>query len=361
VDGVLRVGNAGAALRLLLGIGALLPEVRFETDHPGSLGRRPNADLLDALRSLGVVVTAREPGGLLPIALVGGPLHGGEVTISGRSSSQYLSALLYLAPLLPAGLRIGVVDGLRSQPLVRATLRALAAAGITIEAAPDLLSFRIAGGQRFQPRQYACPGDTPSAAALIAASVALGAPLRLAGLATRDDDLRALLAACDTLGLPLGSRPTEADPIAPLTLPGGPAPQQPGWPAFSRAINGDAIIDSVPALVALACFIPGETRFEQVATLRLKESDRITDLCAEFARAGADVTPLPDAIIVRGRPGAIAGGVTVSAHDDHRLAQALAILATRCQRGLTIAGANAVAKSYPWFFDDLRALGADVR
>jgi 3-phosphoshikimate 1-carboxyvinyltransferase len=73
------------------------------------------------------------------------------------------------------------------------------------------------------------------------------------------------------------------------------------------------------------------------------------------------VTPLPDAIIVRGRPGAIAGGVTVSAHDDHRLAQALAILATRCQRGLTIAGADAVAKSYPWFFDDLRALGADVR
>ena len=73
------------------------------------------------------------------------------------------------------------------------------------------------------------------------------------------------------------------------------------------------------------------------------------------------MTPLPDAIIVRGTPGGIAGGVTVPAHDDHRLAQALAIVATRSQRGLTISGADAVAKSYPWFFDDLKGLGADVR
>jgi 3-phosphoshikimate 1-carboxyvinyltransferase len=359
-DGVARVGNAGAVLRLLLGIGALLPEVRFETDHPDSLGRRPNADLLDALRSLGIAVDAREPGGLLPITLRGGPPRGGAVSVSGRNSSQYLSALLYLAPLLPDGLTISVTDELRSRPLVRATLRALAAAGVWIEAADDLLAFRVAGGQRYQPREYRIPGDTPSAAALLAAAFALGAPLRLESLAAGDDDLRALLAACDTLGLPLVSRPTEAASDAPLTLVGGPAIQRPGWRPFTRRIDGDALIDSVPALAALACFIPGETRFERVATLRLKESDRIEDLCAEFARAGADVTPLPDAIIVRGRPDGLPGGVTVNAHDDHRVAQALAILATRCQRGLTIVGADAVAKSYPWFFDDLRGLGAEV-
>ncbi|HET9110760.1 MAG TPA: 3-phosphoshikimate 1-carboxyvinyltransferase [Ktedonobacterales bacterium] len=360
-DGALRVGNAGAVLRLLLGICALLPDVRFETDHPDSLGRRPNGDLLDALRSLGIEATAREPGGLLPITLRGGPPRGGAVSVSGRKSSQYLSALLYLAPLLSDGLDITVTDELRSQPLVRATLRALAEAGVAVEAAPSLLSFHVAGGQRYQARHYRIPGDTPSTAALLAASVALGAPLRLDALATRDDDLRALLAACDTLGLPLASRPTDAAPEIPLTLAGGPAMQRPGWHPSSRHIDGDAIIDSVPALVALACLIPGVTRFERVATLRLKESDRIEDLCAELSRAGADVSPLPDAIIVRGTPEGIAGGVTVQAHDDHRLAQALAIVATRSQRGLTIAGADAVAKSYPWFFDDLGGLGAKVR
>jgi 3-phosphoshikimate 1-carboxyvinyltransferase len=360
VDGALHMGNAGAALRLLLGIGALLPEMRFDTDHPDSLGRRPNADLLDALRALGLAVEASEPGGRLPITLRGGPPRGGAVRVSGRNSSQYLSALLYLAPLLADGLTISVTDGLRSQPLVHATLRALADAGIHIEAADDLLAFRVAGGQRFEPRAYHIPGDTPSAAALLAAALALGAPLQLLGLAAQDDDLRGLLVACDTLGLPLVERPTEAAPDAPLTLAGGPAMQRPGWHAATRRIDGDAIIDSVPALAALACLIPGETRFERVATLRLKESDRISDLCAEFARAGADVTPLPDAIIVRGQPDGLPGGVTVDAHDDHRLAQALAILATRCQRGLTITGASAVAKSYPWFFDDLRGLGAEV-
>jgi 3-phosphoshikimate 1-carboxyvinyltransferase len=125
-------------------------------------------------------------------------------------------------------------------------------------------------------------------------------------------------------------------------------------------LDGDAIIDSVPALVALACLVEGESRFERVANLRLKESDRIGDLCAELRRAGADLDPLADAIVVRGRPHGVAGGVTVESHDDHRLAQALAIVALRSKRGLTIAEADAVAKSYPGFFVDLAALGARV-
>lgn len=347
--GVLQVGNAGAVLRLLLGIGALLPAVRFETDHPESLGRRPNADLLDALRALGVSVEAREPGGLLPIAFRGGAVEGGVVSVSGARSSQYLSALLYLAPLLPRGLDITVTDGLRSAPLVRATLRALAAAGIGVDAAPDLRRFTVPGGQRFAARIYDVPGDGPTAAALAAAALSLGVPLRLERLDPREEDVAALLGALDALGA--GPAPAEAGTF---TLASGLRPH-------GARIDGDACIDSVPALVALACFAEGETRFENVATLRLKESDRIGDLCAELARAGCDVAPEPDAIVVRGRPQGIRGGATVSAHDDHRLAQALAIVALRSEHGLTITGAEAVAKSYPAFFEDLAALGAEVR
>ncbi|HEX8996703.1 MAG TPA: 3-phosphoshikimate 1-carboxyvinyltransferase [Ktedonobacterales bacterium] len=362
--GALPMGNAGAVLRLTLGIGALLPEARFETDHPDSLGRRPNADLLDALRRLGIQADAREPGGLLPITLRGGPPRGGAVSVSGLSSSQYLSALLYLGPLLPEGLSITITGGLRSQPLVRATLRALAAAGVTVEAAPDLLSFQIPGGQRYRARRYETPGDSPSAAALIAAAVALGTPLRLGRLSAPDDDVRALVGACGTLGLPVSAQTDAAAQSLALTISAASAGDEASQSverAAVRRIDGDALIDSVPALVALACLLPGETRFENVATLRLKESDRIDDLCGELTRAGADATPLPDAIIVRGQPGVLSGGATVHAHDDHRVAQALAIVAMRCARGLTIEGADAVAKSYPWFFDDLQRLGATVR
>ncbi|HEU0026667.1 MAG TPA: 3-phosphoshikimate 1-carboxyvinyltransferase [Ktedonobacterales bacterium] len=354
-NGMIQAGNAGAALRLLLGIGALLPDVRFETNHPESLGRRPNADLLDALRALGLEVEAREPGGLPPITLRGGPPIGGAVSVSGARSSQYLSALLYLGPLLRDGLDITVTDGLRSAPLIRMSLRALAEAGVRVDASADLLRFTIPGGQRFQPREYRTPGDMPSTAALVAAARALDAPLRLAGLAPADEGARALVAALDTLDVPLAERPDEANGRTLATLGGARNTVAP-----VRELDCDPIIDSVPALVALACMTPGETRFINGANLRLKESDRIGDLCAELARAGADVTPLSDGVIARGQLDGIAGGVSVNAHDDHRLAQALAIIAIRSRAGLTIDGADAVAKSYPWFYDDLRRMGAQI-
>ncbi|MBF6589160.1 MAG: 3-phosphoshikimate 1-carboxyvinyltransferase [Ktedonobacterales bacterium] len=371
--GVLAMGNAGAVLRLLLGLGALLPTVRFETDHPASLGRRPNSDLLTALATLGLQVEAQGTDGLLPITLRGGPLRGGPprggaVSVSGARSSQYLSALLYLAPLLPLGLEITVSGDLRSTPLVRATLRVLAAAGITLEAAPDLRRFRVPGGQRYRAGVYDVPGDAPSAAALLAAALALRAPLRLAGLAPDAEDARALLGALAALGAPLawqsaaGGGTASGDPVD-----GTSASTAPGSVLTlavadlqGAVIDGDALIDSIPALAAAACFATGRSRFENVATLRLKESDRIGDLCAELRHAGGDAEPLPDAIAVCGQPEGIAGGAEVEGHDDHRLVQALAVAALRSRAGLFISGAEAVAKSYPTFFDDLTRLGARV-
>jgi 3-phosphoshikimate 1-carboxyvinyltransferase len=347
-DKTLAMGNAGAVLRLLLGIGALLPEITFTTDHPDSLGRRPNADLLAALAQLGVTTEATGPDGLLPITLRGGPPLGGEVTVSGARSSQYLSALLYLAPLLPQGLRITVTDGLRSSDIVRATLRVLAEAGIQVEAAADLRACTVPGGQRYRALDVTVPGDAPSAAALAVAALLLGQPAHLAALDAARPESAALLAALDALGAPL----TLVDGVLSI-----------GAAVSLRAVrmDGDPLIDSVPALVAAACLAEGESRIENVANLRLKESDRIGDLCAELQRAGCDAHPFDDAIVVRGQPGGIAGGATVDAHDDHRLAQSLALVALRSRDGLTITGADSVAKSYPSFFEDLRLLGAEVR
>jgi 3-phosphoshikimate 1-carboxyvinyltransferase len=347
--GVIQTGNAGAVLRFLLGIGALLPEVRFETDHPGSLGRRPNADLLTALESLGIAVESQGSDGLLPITLRGGPPRGGAVSVSGARSSQYASALLYLAPLLPGGLDLTITDDLHSAPLLRATLRTLGEAGITYNASDDLRRIAIQGGQTYQAREYTVPGDAPSAAALACAALALDTRLTLRSLDLEGEETRAVIAALEAFGARLTPDPAYGE----LTV-------ERGARLHGATLNGDAIIDSVPVLVALACLVEGESRFEGVANLRLKESDRIGDLCAELRRAGADLDPLPDAILVRGRQAGIAGGTTVASHDDHRLTQAFAIVALRSERGLTIANANAVAKSYPGFFADLAALGARV-
>jgi 3-phosphoshikimate 1-carboxyvinyltransferase len=125
-------------------------------------------------------------------------------------------------------------------------------------------------------------------------------------------------------------------------------------------IDGDTCIDSVPVLTALACFAQGESRIEHVATLHLKESDRISDLSAELERAGGHVLPGEETITVFGQPAGILGGVIVDGHDDHRLVQALAIAGLRSANGLTIQGADAVTKSYPEFFEALVQCGAQV-
>jgi 3-phosphoshikimate 1-carboxyvinyltransferase len=344
----LPMGNAGAVLRMLLGIGALLPEITFTTDHPQSLGRRPNSDLLAALAQLGIQAEANGPEGLLPITLRGGPPAGGAVTVSGARSSQYLSALLYLAPLLPRGMHITVTDGLRSSELVRATLRVLAESGIQVVAADNLRAFTISGGQTYRAHNAPVPGDAPSAAALAAAALVLGQPVRLTELDGSQPEMAPLVAALTEMGASVA----QDDGALSVSVDG---------PLRGVRLDGDPLIDSIPVLVAAACFAEGESRFENVAHLRLKESDRIGDLCAELRRAGCDVEPLDDGILGRGHPEGVAGGVAVDAHDDHRLAQALALVALRSRDGLTITGANSVAKSYPTFFEDLRWLGAEVR
>lgn len=348
---IINVGNAGAVLRLLLGVGAVLPEVTFVTDNPESLGKRPNRELLEALTALGVVCEGTGSEGCLPITLHGEKIHGGHVTISGARSSQYLSALLFLSPLLPDGLEIDVVDGLKSQPLVHATLDVLREAGIIVLYDATLQHFSIAAGQRYQPRTYHIPGDYPSAAALLAAYVVSNDPtseLRLSRLRQGDEVGDALLHAFEQMGADIHIDGEN------ITLHGGRRVQ-----GFS--LDGDPVIDCIPVLVAVACFAEGETMIYNIESLHYKESDRINDLCAELRKLGCDVEPQQDAIIIQGQPQGIEGGVTVDGHSDHRLLMALTIVGLRSRRGLTLTGVEHIAKSYPHFFEELQRSGAEIR
>jgi 3-phosphoshikimate 1-carboxyvinyltransferase len=344
------VGNAGAVLRLLLGVGATLPEITFVTDAPQSLGKRPNRELLEALTVLGVVCKGTGSEGYLPITLYGGKLHGGQVLISGARSSQYLSALLFLAPLIGEALHIDVVDDLKSQPLVRATLEVMQEAGIRVEHDAMLRSFAIAAGQSYLPRTYVIPGDYPSAAALLAACVVTDSPtseLQLARLRQGDEVGDALLSAFRAMGADLY---VQDDTVR---ISGG-------RPLHGITIDGDPIIDCIPVLVVAACFAEGESVFYNIESLHYKESDRIYDLCAELNRAGCIVTPKRDAILVQGQPEGIEGGVIVNGHSDHRLLMALAIVALRSRLGLTLIGTEHISKSYPHFFEELQQLGVTI-
>ncbi len=342
----INVGNAGAVLRLLLGVGAVLPEITFVTDSPQSLGKRPNRELLEALTTLGVVCEGTGSEGYLPITLRGSNIHGGHVKISGARSSQYLSALLYLAPLIGETVEIEVVDGLKSQPLVHATLEVMQEAGVMVEYDQTLTHFSISAGQHYTQRNYIVPGDYPSAATWLAACAVSNNPaseIRLTRLRQGDEVGEALLAAFRAMG-------------ADLAIVEDTVRIRGGCPLHGISIDGDRIIDCIPVLVAAACFAQGESVFYNIENLHYKESDRIEDLCAELNRAGCSVTPKRDAIIVQGRPQRIEGGVTVDGHNDHRVLMALAIVATGSRLGLTLTGAEHISKSYPHFFEELERL-----
>jgi 3-phosphoshikimate 1-carboxyvinyltransferase len=346
----INVGNAGAVLRLLLGLGGLLPEVTYVTDYAQSLGKRPNRELLEALTSLGAVCEGTGPEGYLPVTIRGGKLHGGRVTISGARSSQYLSSLLFLAPLIGEPLDIVVVDNLKSQALVHVTLNVLEEAGIVIEYDKTLRHFSIAAGQEYRPRQYVVPGDYPSAAALLAACAVATDPaseICLSSLRPGERDGDMLLEALRAMG-------------ADLYLDGDTLILRGGRRLRGIEMDGDGAIDCIPVLVAAACFAEGESVFYNIEGLHYKESDRIDDLCAELRRAGCMVMPRQDSIFVRGQPQGVEGGVVVDAHSDHRLLMALAIVALRCRHGLTLSGVEHIAKSYPHFFQDLQELGAKI-
>ena len=345
-------GNAGAVLRLLLGVMATAPSVRFTTTYAASLGKRPNQDLLDSLQQLGVRYTATEPDGLLPITLDGTHIHGGDITVSVARSSQYLSALLLLAPLINEDVTITVADIVASSDFIRLTLGTLATAGIQIEHDETLTHFSIAAGQHYQPRDWRLPHDFPTAGMWLAAATLAGQEITVDGLDAIAADGQGILAALHQLGAHIqiesDSEPDQLAIVGQRSLLQG------------ATLDGRPAIDSVPILAAAATCANGSTVFQHVETLRLKESNRIDDLCQEFTKIGVHAVAGTDTLTIIGNPDGYQGGVTVDAHNDHRLAMALALVALRCRDGLTITGAHHVAKSYPIFWDELARLGADV-
>ncbi|MNM11653.1 3-phosphoshikimate 1-carboxyvinyltransferase [compost metagenome] len=342
----LNVGNAGAVLRFLMAIATFCPEVTFVNTYPDSLGKRPHDDLIDALGQLGVEVQHNE--GRLPITIRGGHPKGGRITVSGSVSSQYLSALLFLTPLLEEDSEIIVLNDLKSKVVVGQTLEVLEQAGITIHAADDYMSFKVPGRQSYEAKTYTVQGDYPGSAAVLAAAAVTESDVKIHRLAEKSrQGERAIIDVLRMMEVP-------------LTHENGTVHVKGNNKLKAVSFDGDAATDAVLAMVAAAVFAEGTSRFYNVENLRYKECDRITDYLAELAKAGARVEEKRDEIIVHGLPEGVQGGVTINAHYDHRVIMALTVVGLRAAEPLLIKDAHHVAKSYPQYFDHLRALGADV-
>ncbi|ANF97643.1 3-phosphoshikimate 1-carboxyvinyltransferase [Paenibacillus bovis] len=342
----LNVGNAGAVLRFLMAIAALCPEVTFVNTYPDSLGKRPHDDLIESLGQLGVEVEHQQ--GRLPITIRGGQPKGGKITVSGSVSSQYLSALLFLTPLLAEDSEITVLHDLKSKVVVGQTLEVLSQAGIVIEASEDLMHYRVPGRQQYKAQEYTVQGDYPGSAAVLAAAAVTQSDVTIHRLPVESKQgEKAVVDVLKMMQVPL----THENDIVHV---------QGNGHLKAVEFDGDAATDAVLAMVAAAVFAEGTSRFYNVENLRYKECDRITDYLNELRKAGAHVEEKQAEIIVHGRPEGVEGGVTIDAHYDHRVIMALSIVGLRAKAPIRIQDAHHVAKSYPQYFDHIQALGAQV-
>lgn len=347
-------GNAGAVLRFLLGTAALLPEAQFVTDRQDSLGKRPNADLLDALEQIGCKVRSRN--GCLPISIRGGKLRGGTIRVNGENSSQFVSSLLFLAPLVGEPVGIHVIGRLVSRAPVRQTLEVMRKSGIEIDVDPSLTRFSVRP-QSYQSGTYQVNGDWPGSAALLAAATATRSDVVVQGLYDDEQGERHAAQALSEMGAFIEQRETA----------GAREVHVKAGDLNGIDFDGDLATDAVLALMGAACFAKGRTRFHNVRNLRIKECDRISEPIAELRKIGVQCweghetgDPDRDAIVIDGNPAGYDGGITVNGRRDHRVIMLETIVGLGCRQGLVITEAEHVAKSYPEFFAHMTALGAKL-
>jgi 3-phosphoshikimate 1-carboxyvinyltransferase len=298
------------------------------------------------LEQMGVTVKHNE--GKLPITIYGGQPRGGKITVSGKVSSQFLSSLLFMCPLLDEDSEIEVLHDLKSKVIVGQTLEVLEMAGIEVDASEDLMSYRIKGKQQYTAQKYVVQGDYPGSAAILAAAAVTHSDVKIFRLAEQSKQgERAVVDVLKAMGVNLTHEHGIVHVLGNQQLKAG-------------EFDGDHFTDGVLAMVAAAVFAEGTSRFYNVENLRYKECDRITDFVRELVKAGADVEETQSEIIVHGMPEGVAGGVEIDAHYDHRVIMALTIVGLRSKKGLVIHDAHHVAKSYPQYFRHLLALGAEI-
>ncbi|TWT98038.1 3-phosphoshikimate 1-carboxyvinyltransferase [Botrimarina colliarenosi] len=341
IEAELFIGNSGTTVRFLTAL-ATLGHGAFRLDGVARMRERPLQDLADALNSLGATVRCESPGGCPPVSVHANGLPGGEASVRGDISSQFLSALLMACPCAASPVTLRVDGELVSQPYVRMTLEVMRAFGVEVTAPADLSRFELAPAGCYQPLDYAIEPDASAASYFWAAAAICGGEVTVEGL-TRNA-LQGDVAFVDCLEK-MGCRVEHlTDGIKVV----GPAP---GEKLRGAKLDMNAISDTVQTLAAVALFADGPTEVSGVAHNRHKETDRIADLATELRRLGASVEEKPDGLVIT--PGELRPAL-VETYDDHRMAMSLALVGLR-QPGVRIANPGCTAKTYPNYFEDLSA------
>jgi 3-phosphoshikimate 1-carboxyvinyltransferase len=341
----LYLGNSGTATRFFTALLTLAGSPSVITGN-ARMQERPIADLLDALNQLGAEVTSVQGNGCPPVRIGAQRLQGGTATISGRISSQFLSALLMVAPYACQEVSLIVRDTLVSVPYVDLTLDIMANFGVQV-AHENYAHFVIQGGQSYAGQDYTIEGDASSATYFWGLAALLGQEMCVTNIPSTSvqGDLR-FLHVLERMGCTVSRSHTLRVCGPAHLLPLG-------------DIDLNALPDAAMTVAVLAAFCQGVTRIHNVANLRVKETDRLHALATELRKLGANVIELADGLQINGDPG-ILHGADIATYDDHRMAMCFGMAGARLP-GVRIAEPSCVSKTYPDFWGDLQRVGVQVQ
>ncbi len=330
------LGNAGTAFRPLTAALALSGG-SYELSGVSRMHERPIGDLVDALRQLGANIRYLGKEGFPPLQISPANLAGDTVQVRGDVSSQFLTGLLMALPLTGQTVKIEVVGELISKPYIEITLAMMARFGVRVER-KEWQSFVVFGGQRYKsPGTIFVEGDASSASYFLAAGAIGGGPVRMEGVGkdSVQGDVR-FAEELQKMGARITMGPNWMEAIGPVD-------------GKLKAVDLDCnhIPDAAMTLAVAALFADGTTTLRNIASWRVKETDRIAAMATELRKVGAVVEEGAD--YIRITPPVQIKHAAIDTYDDHRMAMCFSLVAFG-GAGVRINGPKCVAKTFPEYF-----------
>ena len=327
------LGNAGTAMRPLT---AALAASNVDVTLTGEprMYERPIGHLVDALCQLGADIDYLQQDGFPPLRIRGKALQAGRISIDGSISSQFLTAVLMIAPLLPADSEIDIIGDLVSKPYIDITLALMSRFGVEVQN-QNYQRFVIRGQQQYQsPGHWLVEGDASSASYFLAAA-AIGGSIKVTGIGKHavQGDIR----FADALEA-MGATVEWGDDYISVTR---------------NQLNGidrdyNAIPDAAMTIATTALFAKGPTLIRNVYNWRVKETDRLHAMATELRKVGAEIEEGDDYIKVT--PPAVIQHASIATYNDHRMAMCFSMLAF-ADCGVTIEDPDCTRKTFPQYFE----------
>ena len=333
------IGNAGTTMRFLTSL-LCFGKGSYHITCENRMKERPIKDLVEALTSLGASIEYTEKKGYPPLKINGSKLRGDKITIAGTKSSQYISSILMISPLLENGLTIDIEGDLVSKPYIDTTINTMADFGIEIEN-KDYQKFIIKPGQKYKKRKYLIQGDASSASYFMGAAAICSGEceiLNVGHMCNQGDINFAFL--LEKMGAHVKVKKHST-----IIKSGG------NLKGITCDLNSTP--DVVQTLAVVALYAEGETLIKNVYNLRIKETDRLLALETELIKIGADVKTGEDWIKIT--PKTSYKPAEIETYNDHRMAMSFALAGLKTN-GIRILNPEVVSKSYPDFFKDFEKL-----